>query len=225
MVGDSTIPTTQLATRFFYVTGADGTGKTTQTDRLLADLSSQGMSPRRLWLRFAFFTSIPLLAYARWRGYSWHEADGDVIQGYWDFTQSWLLRVLLPWLMLIDAASAALFRIYLPLWLGHTIVCERFSLDMVADLEIALKDPDFHTKLPGRLFPTLIPKNSSVILLDGEPEIVSQRRADLMFDRCLPERLATYRRLADSFAYPILSSGNSIEDVYQAIRKCHAEKV
>ena len=204
--------------QFYYITGSDGTGKTTQTDLLIKHLTERGLEPQRLWLRFAFLSSVPLMIYARWRGFSWHEKKNGISQGYWDFSNSWVLTNILPWTMLFDAAVMAILRIYRPLWSGQTIVCERFALDMIADLEIALNDTTFHKRLPGRLFYKLLPSNARIILLDGDAEVLQSRRLDLMFDRCLPKRVAAYRRLSDSFTLPMLSSELTIEQVSQSIR-------
>lgn len=203
---------------FYYTTGSDGTGKSTQADLTLDHLESMGLKPRRLWLRFAFLTSIPLMAYARFRGFSWHESANGLSQGYWDFSHSWILRNLLPWFMLLDAAIVSLFRVHIPLWSGRIIVCERFVLDMITDLEIALNDPTFHTRLPGRLFLKLLPKDATIVLLDGNIQDLHNRRLDLMFDRCLPERLEAYRRLAKTFSLPMVSSNLTISEVFASIQ-------
>lgn len=214
----STLERQQSLPHFYYTTGSDGTGKSTQADLMIDYLETLGLKPQRLWLRFAFLTSTPLMVYARFRGFSWHEQESGISQGYWDFSQSWLLRNLLPWLMLLDAAIVSLFRVYIPLWRGQTIVCERFVLDMIADLELALNDSTFHAKLPGRLFFKLLPKNATIVLLDGETVVLQSRRVDLMFDRCLPDRLAVYRRLAKTFSLPMVSSSLTIPEVFKLIQ-------
>ena len=94
------------ARRFIYITGCDGTGKSTQARLLLAQLKASGIKARHLWLRYPFFLSLPLLAYARLRGYSWREKTGDMEYSYWDFHRSWLMRTIFPWALLLDAALA-----------------------------------------------------------------------------------------------------------------------
>src|SRR5687767_9986185 len=103
------------APRFLYLTGCDGTGKTTQADLLCAWLKQRSIQPRRVWLRFPFIFSLPLLAYARWRRLSWYEVVEGVRHGYWDFRTSILLKALFPWCLLLDAALAAVVKVYLPL--------------------------------------------------------------------------------------------------------------
>jgi hypothetical protein len=217
--GEATGPATMTRPRFIHVTGADGTGKSTQARLLIDHLRSRGIQCRHLWLRFPFFFSLPLLLYARWRGYSWYEVDGGVRHGYWDFRNSWGLRVFLPWVLFVDAALAALRRVYIPLWLGSTLVCERFVWDMLVDLAVAFDDGDIHSRLPGRLYMHLLPRDTVVILLDLDAGTIRGRRADLQADRRLEARLQAFRSMAFIYSIPVLSSRISIEEVNQSIEK------
>ncbi|RPJ59476.1 MAG: hypothetical protein EHM12_06905, partial [Dehalococcoidia bacterium] len=203
--------------KLIYITGADGTGKTTQAKLLLSKMRTAGLNAKSLWLRFPFFFSLPLLVYARWRGYSWREENAVARHGYWDFGRSWLLRVMLPWTLLLDAALAAIGKIYLPLWLGQTIVCERFVLDMLVDLEIALADPNLHRRLPGRLYPRLLPRQAIIFVFDLDAATIRARRPDLRVDRRLKARLEAFRRLAADQKLVLVSSQLPMAEVEQYI--------
>ena len=205
--------------RFIYLSGCDGTGKSTQARLLLARLEALGRRPRHLWLRFPFLLSLPLLAYARWRGYSWHEQTGAARHGYWDFRHSWLLRALLPWVLLLDALLAALRKIYIPLWLGRTIVCERFALDMLVDLSVAIGDARLHRRLPGRLYLRLIPRGAALIVLDLDAETIRTRRADLRTDQRLEARLDAFRRLGAERSLQVLSSTAPVDELNRRIQE------
>jgi thymidylate kinase len=208
----------EKAPNFIYITGSDGTGKTTQAHLLLEYLKNSGVNVQHLWLRFPFFFSLPLLAYARMRGYSYYEEKDGYRQGYWEFYRSRILRTLFAWVLLLDAAIATFRKVTLPLLAGKTIVCERFILDMVADLSLAFKDPDFQHKLPGRLFFKLIPANSEVFILDIDLKTLRTRRADLQIDRKLRRRLEIFRQLAADHVLQVLSSKSSIESIQAEIR-------
>lgn len=200
--------------RFIYITGCDGTGKSTQARLLTEQLRLLGVKARPLWLRFPFFFSLPLLAYARLRGLSWYEeAGGAVRHGYWDFRRSWLMKTVFPWLLLLDAALAALWKVYLPLWAGRTLVCERFVLDMLVDLALAVGDDRFYARLPGKLFPRLLPAKARTLALDLDPPAIRARRPDLASDRLLPQRLAAFRALAAGCGLPLISSRPPVEQV------------
>lgn len=202
---------------FCYIAGCDGTGKTTQAEILTERLRAQGVQVQRVWLRFPFFFSLPLLAYARWRGLSWYEQNAGVRHGYWDFRRSPLLRLLLPWALLVDAALGGLFKIHLPMWRGKTVVCERFVLDMLVDLTVAFGDPALARRLPGRLYLGLLPRNSRLFILDADEAALRQRRDDLVTDRKLGEKLIAFREIAALTSTPLLSGSLSTQAVSLAI--------
>jgi hypothetical protein len=206
-------------THFVYITGADGTGKSTQACLLTQHLRDCGVRCRHLWLRFPFFFSLPLLAYARWRGYSWHEVCDGVRHGYWDFRYSRWLYTLLPWVLLLDATLAAIGKVYVPLRLGKTIVCERFVLDMLVDLAVAFGDRSLHLRLPGKLYPRLVPRDAVICVLDLDAGTIRERRADLRGDRCLEDRLGMFRCLSESLSLPLLSSGMPVVELSQCIHQ------
>ena len=199
--------------QFIYITGCDGTGKTTQARLLLEQLNAQGLKTRHVWLRFPFFLSAPLLAYARLRGYSWHEETEGVRHGYWDFQRSRLMRHFFPWALLLDAAMAALWKIYIPLWLRHTIVCERFVLDMLVDLEVACGEAHFYSQWPGRLYLRLIPERPIIVMLVLDIKTLCTRRVDLTSDRRLADRLEAFQSLARDMKITMISSALPVKEV------------
>jgi len=208
--------------RFIYITGCDGTGKTTQAALMMQRLRNLGEDPLHLWLRFPFLTSVPLLAYARWRGYSYYEEiiseTGNLIRhGYWDFDRSWLLRIFLPWFLLIDVAIAAVRKVYWPIWCGETIVCERFAIDTMIDLSVGLADPDFIRKVPGKLFLRIVPDLKSIVLLDLSEQEARSRREDLVSDQRLTQRLSSYREAAKIAGLTMVSTDRSIEQVFDEV--------
>jgi thymidylate kinase len=192
--------------RFIYITGCDGTGKTTQTCLLFEKLQAAGLKVRRVWLRFPFFFSLPLLAYARWRGLSWYEQSGDVRHGYWDFSRSAFLQNILPWVLLLDASIAGFTQIYLPLWSGKTVICERFVLDMLVDLGLAFGRIDLYRQLPGKLYLKLLPYHARIFILDLDADTIRDRRSDLCTDKFLEGRLEAYRQLSRDLALTVFSS-------------------
>ncbi len=203
--------------RLYYIAGCDGTGKTTHAKLLVQALNERGIQAKQLWLRFPFFFSVPLLGYARMRGYSWYEIVDGVRHGYWDFTQSWLMRNIFPWVLLIDATLMAAINVTIPLLLGKTIVCERFVLDTLVDLEVGLKDNKLHTKLPGSLYKCLLPRKAKIIILDAEINLIQERRPDLRSDTQLEMRLDAYRNLAYDYSINLFSNINDVVEVNRRI--------
>ena len=192
--------------RFIYITGCDGTGKTTQTRLLLEQFRLQGVKAKQVWIRFPFLLSLPLLAYARWRGLSWYEQRNGVRHGYWCFRSSCLLHWLLPWTLLADATLAGLIKIHLPLWRGETLVCERFVLDMLVDMAVAFDDPNLHRCLPGKLFLGLMPPEAKVAILELDAATIRQRRVEMIYDQKLESRLKVFQSISKDFNLPVYSS-------------------
>lgn len=218
--------------RFIYVTGCDGTGKSTQVNRLIERLTAAGKEPIHLWLRFPFLFSLPLLAYARWAGFSRSEQIDGTTYGYWHFDRSWLLRTLLPWILLFDTALFGLWKVHLPLLLWRmthpkrVIVCERFALDTLVDLAVGLNAVDGAHSLfrqpIGKLFCQLLPRDISVTFLDLDAQTARARRPDLIHDQRLEMRLQAFRTLADEledgeFEFKVLSSLTPIADLNHEI--------
>lgn len=212
---------------FIYITGCDGTGKTTQTRFLLEQFRSQGINVKHIWLRFPFLFSLPLLFYARLRRLSWYERHRTVIHGYWDFQSSWIMRNIFPWVLLLDASILALVKVFVPLWKGETIICERFVFDILVDLSIAFNDHYFIDKVAGRFFVKLLPKNPIVVILTLDYKSLQKRRFDLIYDHRLKERLQAYEILAARYFLPVISTkdnANEINNVIQRILKVENDK-
>jgi thymidylate kinase len=203
--------------RFIYLTGCDGTGKSTQVELLVNWLKQEDVKVSHLWLRFPFFFSLPFLVYARLRKFSWVEVHAGIRYGYWDFRSSWLMKHLFPWVYFLDAALASCWNVYIPLWAGATIVCERFVLDMIVDLSIALADSEFHASMVGHLFQKLLPKQSQIILLSLNASTIRSRRHDLVWDRTLEGRIQAYQNIAQANGIGVISSVESMQTVHRQI--------
>jgi thymidylate kinase/predicted nucleotidyltransferase len=194
-----------------HLAGVDGSGKTTQALRLLEAFEVRGLSASFAWVRFPRLFSIPFLVYARLRRYSWRETVNGVEHGYWDFRRSPLMTVVFPWALWIDTFLMALIKVYLPLLSGRVVVCDRFVVDILADLMIALDDRNFARRLPGRLFLALLPRSSRVVVLDIETSLARQRSPDLEGDKTHARRREIYLVLAESQRWPVVSSAQTLE--------------
>jgi len=201
------------APRCIHLAGVDGTGKTTQGKTLLALLSSRGMEVQYAWLRFPRFFTIPFLAYARLRGFSHREVVDGNEHGYWNFDRSWLMSRVFPWVLWFDAFLLALIKVTIPLWTGKKILCDRFVVDTMVDLMVGLKDPHFDEHMPGRLFLSLLPQGTRVVVLDLETEIAQQRSPELVGDRTHAQRRQTYLDVASRQGFPVISAAPSIKQI------------
>jgi thymidylate kinase len=199
--------------RCIYLAGIDGAGKTTHARALQEMLQQDVPHVRYVWLRFPRLLCVPLLVYARLRGYSVRERVDGAEHGYWYFDRSWLLSHVFPWLLWLDTLLLAVLKVYVPLWAGYTIVCDRFVMDTLVDLMIGLNDDRFEERLPGRLFLPLLPRGARVVILDLDSETARQRSAELKGDRSHEQRRNLYLQLARRHEVPVVCSRASVADV------------
>lgn len=197
--------------RCIHLAGVDGSGKTTQGKALLDVLNAHGLEVQYVWLRFPRLFSIPFLVYARLRGYSYREVTNGYEHGYWSFGKSWLMSIIFPWVLLLDTFLFALFKVYLPLWLGRRILCDRFVIDTLVDLMVGLDKPHYDEQITGRLFLNLLPHGTRVVILDLETNIALQRSPELHGDRSHARRRQTYLDVAERQDFPIISTEMPVE--------------
>lgn len=183
----------------------------------MEQLHKSGIPAKHVWLRFPFFLCTPFLLYARLCKLSWIEEHDGKRYGYWNFKHSWLMKRVFPWVLFVDAALLAGIRVYLPMRLGYSIVCERFVLDMLADFTLAIDNLDFAQSLPGRWFMLLLPKNHSAIILHLDPKTIRERRKDLTWDHRLEARSEVFSHLAHIENIPTITSDLSIQEVNREI--------
>lgn len=122
-----------------------------------------------------------------------------------------MVSAIFPRVLLLDTILFAAFRMYIPMWLGYTIVCDRFIYDILVDTMYAIDDNKFHQKKFGRLFLSMIPRKTTSVLLDVDEEIIKERRPDLAGDFTLPHRKDLYLTLAGDLAIPIVTPDGTVE--------------
>ncbi len=199
--------------RCIHLAGVDGTGKSTQVKHLLARMEADGVEPKSVWLRFPRLFSVPFLVYARLRGLSHREVVEGHEHGYWDFENSWLMSYVFPWVLLLDSFLFALVKVYVPLAMGRTLLCDRFVVDTLADLMAGIKREKFDQTLPGRLYLALLPRGTRVVVLDLPTELARERSPELRGDRTHAQRRAVYAGLAERQGFPLVSTAAPVEVV------------
>jgi thymidylate kinase len=181
--------------RVVYLSGIDGTGKTTQAELLVASFRASGIAARYVWLRFPQYLSLPVLGLSRLLGVTRYRTLNGQRVGHWEFGRArWLARLLL-WAQVVDARIAAARRIEPLLAAGVTVVVDRFVYDIVVDIASAADEPSLLDGRAARRLLQLVDP-ASAILLDAPVDIIRRRRRDLEDDDSLGARADLYRRLA-----------------------------
>lgn len=203
---------------FICVMGIDGSGKTTHVNLILEHLREKGVKCQYKWLRFHHLLSLPLLAFCRVAGYTRLSTLGNFQScSYHEFYKSKFVSVVYPWILFFDTYLFTTVKVYIPMYFGISIVCDRFVYDTLIDTSVATKDHDIYKKSVGKLFLKLIPKNSHFVMLDLDKSLIFSRRPELKYDLTFDERYKLYQKYA--FMFGIFTAVNSgvLSDVNNSI--------
>lgn len=203
---------------FICVTGIDGVGKTTHVNLIIEYLRQDGIKCQYKWLRFHHFFSLPLLAFCRIAGYTRLSTLGDSQKcSYHEFYNSKLVSRIYPWVLFFDILLFTIKKVYIPMFFGVSIVCDRFVYDTLIDIIIATKDREIYKKTVGKLFLKLIPKNAHFIMLTLDKSIIFSRRPELRQDLTFNERYALYEDLPSQFKINVEENLNNVSQVKNSI--------
>jgi len=201
-----------------YLFGIDGSGKTTQLKLIAQALRNRGMKYKYVWLRWVAFVSYPFLAMCRLLGYTqWKVNENGIRYAERRFYRNRVLAQIWTWLFVIDMLAYSTILVRIPIMLNSVILCDRFVLDAIVDLINETRRHDLLKGIVGRLFRSLLPKSSLILLLDADEEEAFSRKADTPSLNYLRQLRQSYLELAHSLSIPILNGNESPENVYKEI--------
>lgn len=162
---------------FIHFFGPDGSGKSTHVDILVGVLRERGIKAEKCWVR-AHHT----IAFVLWRLFVTIGFYRVVVNPFGIATKipavdrSRLLQFFWSIIELIGVIPLVL-RVRYSLWMGRTMVAERYLLDTVTTIAYFLNDLNFLYSRTSRLLLRFLPKDAVFILLDSDYETIFQRRA------------------------------------------------
>lgn len=199
---------------FICITGIDGVGKTTHVNLILEYLREKGIKCQYKWLRFHHFFSLPLLAFCRIVGYTrLSTLGGSQKCSYHEFYKSKYISVVYPWILFFDTSILTIINVYIPMFFGTSIVCDRFVYDTLIDIAVATKDHEIYKKTIGKLFVKLIPKNAHFVMLALDKSLIFSRRPELKEDLTFDERYTLYEDLSFEFNIDVEENSGSASQV------------
>jgi len=192
--------------------GIDGSGKTSIIDGVSDALQKKGHKTRYIWLRYNHYFTKLLLVFCRLIGLtSYHTVDGVRI-GHHDFYKSKTISYLFIFLTYIDTLITTFFLVYIPRFFTDTvIVCDRWVLDILIDLEIDTR-LNLTNTFVSRIFLALIPADAKCFVIYRDYDSVLNARDDHKIDKNFERRYKLY--YSESYErFQIINNTKSLDDV------------
>lgn len=211
----------------FY--GPDGSGKTTQANLVYEYLEKKNVPVKQVWMRSphtgAFLISelIKKLGYIRILENPYGEKKILPRVGSGKGLRSTLWAII----ELFSAIPVILFRFYLPLVQGTTIVADRFILDTIVNIGFYIQDDYFIESRVSKFLQILIPSSTHFIFLDTEYSILKTRRQNEVepIDYINYQR-NNYRTICGKFNHIYINTGeHSVEETFNLILESIGEKI
>jgi thymidylate kinase len=205
---------------FIIFSGLDGSGKTTQADKLKDYFQKKNISFKYIWLRYPNFLTLPFAFFVRLSGRSVYliteQQEKHGLKNLKDkpFLQKFWISIFFN-----DLKFAIKSKLNSNVdW----IIIDRFVIDSIVDLIITTGDNTIISLLTEK-FSQLIPKNSKMFYFDISPEISYERNMEESIN-VLQKRRDVYLTLSKKIPIVIIDSSKSIIDIHkQILKECNLE--
>jgi len=206
-----------------FISGLDGAGKTTHARKLVAALSALGLENKYVWMsgRGRVLFSFYLLVLCRLlRITRVHKLENGLRVSEYPFYAYKPIRVLWPWLQLVDSIIYSTICINIPLFFSNSliIVVERNVIDTFVDV-LTDTHNSLGLKTLQKLFLALLPENALVIVLDVDEKVAISRKRDILHIDYLKIRRRLYKSLSRKYGWRIISTEGRYADVHGSILK------
>lgn len=216
-------PGSRVKESLFVLSGLDGSGKSTQAERLAARMNAEGFRVRPLWNRWDPRLSAPVRRLVRKR---LRAADSVSFEDdYTGFVQAKQRRMQSAWkrntwqfMVWSEYICQVRWRLFSPGLRGEGLVCDRYIYDTLIDIAINFAIP------PGRIDPlldhpllSLFPRPSGVIFIDIDPDEGAARKQDGTPPEYLADRRAYYHDMARRLDIPLVDGGAPMDEVSERI--------
>jgi len=203
-----------------YLTGPDGSGKTTFINLIEKNLIKDGKDCFTIWLRSPKIFSKPLMAYCRLAGLTKYKTIEGIRFGVHEFYRSPYISWLFPFLQLIDfkIKKEIIFRKFRKRE-NYILLMDRFAIDTLADLMVDTGRFDLHKKKVGKAFLNTIPRNTNILVLKVDEEEIRNRKKDTLYDAHLSKRIEVFNILSEDLSIKVIDNNRPQEIVQSEIFK------
>lgn len=155
-------------------TGIDGSGKSTLSSTLAESLEKEKIETRYLW----WFSAENSLIRRAIRLVAGKKKIASGI-GEGKLPKSSLVQKLYQYIVLLDYQRQTIFKVWLPLVLGKSVVCDRYVYDVVISFAKEFSYPEDKTKNMISTLLGLSPKPDIAFLVDVPVKVAVQRKNDI----------------------------------------------
>jgi len=203
--------------RCIAISGIDGAGKSTQLQMLSRILEDLGISYSVVWFRWPAFSVYPFLAIARLLGYTIRleskrkDMPTGTVYIIHKYYKNKALAKVISRLLIVDFTTMFITRILIPLKilrLKRWILCDRFILDLVADVYAWTRELSIFDRTMLVLYRKFL-LTCPTILLDVEEDEALHRKQDIPSIMYLKTRRRLYGLMAKIFDLVVISTGHS----------------
>ena len=203
-----------------YITGPDGSGKTTFINLIEKKLLEEKKLYDTIWIRSPKIFSKPLMAYCRIAGLTKYKTIEGIRYGVHEFYRSTFVSWLFPYLQLIDfkIKKSIEFRKIHKIK-NHILLIDRFAIDTLADLMVDTGRYDLHLTAVGKAFLNTIPQNTKIFVLRVDEKEIRRRKKDTLYDSHLSKRIAVFDILSKDLSINVIDNNRPQEIVQSEIFK------
>ena len=208
-------------TRIISISGIDGCGKTTIIEGVRAELEAKGYKTIYLWLRYNHYLTRFFHALCRLIGFTHYEWHDGIRIGYHEFYRSRIISNLAIIFNFVDTLFTSIILVYIPrLFTKRIIICDRWVIDMLIDLQVDTRKNLGPDSFWGRIFLKLIPADAECFVILRNSSLIEAARPEHVYDKNYLPRSEQFTRWSKNSRCIAIDNNGSIDStVHQILSK------